>query len=239
MARPRLLLVPNLCEIEWRIRPLLEEWADVASFDAPGVGDEPASESLDADAIVERGLTEVDKLGWERFVVVGDEFGVYQAVKLAARRREAVRALVLGHACLSLRETGERPPINTEVWGALEQLRDVDYRSYARHLTQVTRDAYDDELADLYVAEVSQEVNRSYETAFAQRAEEPLQPLIEELGVPLLFVKHEGCLVFTDEGWEDAVAAFPPAQTLQLGEKPSTSAEFAQALRGFCEALPE
>ena len=44
MERPRLLLVPMLTEVEWVIRPLLEEWAEVASYDAPGVGDEPAVE---------------------------------------------------------------------------------------------------------------------------------------------------------------------------------------------------
>ena len=45
MERPRLLLVPMLTEVEWVIRPLLEEWAEVASYDAPGVGDEPAVET--------------------------------------------------------------------------------------------------------------------------------------------------------------------------------------------------
>ena len=37
MDRPRVLLVPTLTEVEWKIRPLIEEWAEVASFDAPGV----------------------------------------------------------------------------------------------------------------------------------------------------------------------------------------------------------
>src|SRR5947199_229500 len=37
MARPRLLLIPSFTELEWTIRPALEEWADVASFDTPGV----------------------------------------------------------------------------------------------------------------------------------------------------------------------------------------------------------
>ena len=36
--RPRILLVPHFSELDWRIKPLLEEWAHVASFDAPGVG---------------------------------------------------------------------------------------------------------------------------------------------------------------------------------------------------------
>ena len=28
MDRPRVLLVPTLTEIEWKIRPLIEEWAE-------------------------------------------------------------------------------------------------------------------------------------------------------------------------------------------------------------------
>ena len=55
MDRPRVLLVPTLTEVEWKIRPLIEEWAEVASFDAPGVGDEPAT-TLTPEAISPEGL---------------------------------------------------------------------------------------------------------------------------------------------------------------------------------------
>ena len=41
MARPRLLLVAEFTELEWAIKPELEEWAEVLSFDPPGVGTEP------------------------------------------------------------------------------------------------------------------------------------------------------------------------------------------------------
>jgi hypothetical protein len=44
--RPRLLLVPTVTEMEWPIKPQSESWADVASYDAPGVGDEPPPEAL-------------------------------------------------------------------------------------------------------------------------------------------------------------------------------------------------
>jgi hypothetical protein len=33
-------LVPEFTELTWTIRPLLEEWADVLSYDPPGVGNE-------------------------------------------------------------------------------------------------------------------------------------------------------------------------------------------------------
>ena len=52
----RILLVPSLTELEWPIRPLIEEWAEVASFDAPGVGDEPPAEGHMLHASARRGL---------------------------------------------------------------------------------------------------------------------------------------------------------------------------------------
>ena len=53
----------------------------------------------------------------------------------------------------------------------------------------------------------------------------------------MLLAQHKGCLMFTDEGFEDAVAAFPDADGPSCAEKPSTSPEFAQLLREFCTSL--
>jgi hypothetical protein len=53
-------------------------------------------------------------------------------------------------------------------------------------------------------------------------------------GLPTLLARHKGCLLFTDEGFEDAVAAFPEATAMTCAEKPGTSHEFAAALREFC-----
>jgi hypothetical protein len=50
MSRPRLLLVPSFTELEGGILPLLEEWAEVATFDMPGVGEQPADEEAGAPA---------------------------------------------------------------------------------------------------------------------------------------------------------------------------------------------
>jgi hypothetical protein len=66
---------------------------------------------------------------------------------------------------------------------------------------------------------------------------EQLERLIRSLDAPLLFAKHEGCLAWTDEGWEDMVAAFPEARTMETDLKPSCSPEFAEALRSFCSSL--
>jgi hypothetical protein len=61
--------------------------------------------------------------------------------------------------------------------------------------------------------------------------------LLERLDVPLLLAKHEGCLVFTAEGYEDAVRAQPEARRTSVGRSPSASDEFATALRDFCEQV--
>jgi hypothetical protein len=57
------------------------------------------------------------------------------------------------------------------------------------------------------------------------------------LKVPLLFGKHEGCLMSTDEGYRDAVEAFPRARTVVTPNACCGDAGFAEALRSFCEEV--
>ena len=114
MARPRILLVPTLTELEWRIKPLLEDWADVASYDAPGVGAEPPAHSSLPEAVIKRGLAEIDSRSWDECVVVGDEYGIYGAIHVATERPDAVSGLALGHACLSFQEDGEQRAVNRD-----------------------------------------------------------------------------------------------------------------------------
>jgi hypothetical protein len=60
-----------------------------------------------------------------------------------------------------------------------------------------------------------------------------------ESDVPLLLAQHKGCLLFTEEGFRDAVAALPRARSVAVTDKPSTSPEFAQVLRSFTEELSQ
>jgi pimeloyl-ACP methyl ester carboxylesterase len=240
VSRPRILLVPTLTELEWeKIEPLIAEWAEVASYDAPGVGSQPATEGPFFDARVAQGLAQLDSLGWDRCVIAGDEFGAAFAIHLAAARPEAVQGLALGHPCLSFRRDGERAPINQEVLAALEGVLRVDYRSYVRAVTQVTQQAYDDELADRYRERVPAEVSRTSFDELLSNDErvDDFEPLLRRLGVPMLLAEHRGCLLWTREGYEGAVAAFPEATTASMPAKPSVSPEFVKALRSFCEAL--
>jgi hypothetical protein len=58
--------------------------------------------------------------------------------------------------------------------------------------------------------------------------------VLRDVDCPLLLAKHEGCLGFTAEGYEDAVAAFPDARTISTPEACAVSDEFAAAVREFC-----
>jgi hypothetical protein len=225
--------VPLLTEIEWLIRPELEEWAAVASFDAPGVGDEPPAETFDRAAIAKRGIEELDRHGWDSCVVVADGSAIATALLLAGARPEAVEALALGHARLSDDTEGERAPRNREVIEAVGQLLRVDYGNFVRYgLVQATRGSIGDELARQMLERVPEEIGKAAWEIAAQESEQ-FEPILRELDVPLLFAKHEGCLGNTDEGFEDAVAAFPQAQTISVPEAPSVNPEFAAALRSF------
>jgi pimeloyl-ACP methyl ester carboxylesterase len=247
MSRHRIMLVPSLTELEWPIRPLIEEWAEVASYDAPGVGREAPEEGHLLDASARRGLVELDHRDWDRCVIVGDEYGASVAARMAAERPAAVQALVLGHACLRYRRDGERPPLNPRIADLLLRLGDLDFRAFARqmftgwdpHRGAMGEPARHEEVANRYLERVSPAAARAFFSAILSHEilEEPsLEERLRGLDVPLLLVEHEGCLLFTREGFEDAAAALPRAQTAATPVKPSVSPEFAEILREFCEA---
>jgi pimeloyl-ACP methyl ester carboxylesterase len=230
--RPRLLLVPEFTEVQWAIRPQLDEWAEVASFDPPGIGDEPGA--LTRHGTIERGIAELERLGWEKFFVIGDGWGIPAAVGIAEAAEDCLAGLVLTHASLSHSTSGERPAVNPEVYAAFTQLIRQDAPSFVRYgIAQVTGASIDEELADAILARVpSENMLRGWEalTAPADYAE-----TIVRFDCPMLLVKHEGCLMSTDEGFEDAAAAMPEAKTAAVLEAPPNSPEFAAILRDFCE----
>jgi hypothetical protein len=236
----RLLLVPLLTELEWAIKPELEEWAEIASFDVPGVGAEPPVEPLDRQVIVERALQELDERGWDSFVLVCDGSALPCGVRVAHARRGAVEAMALGHARLVNRPEGERPTVNKEVFEAFGQLAESNFTEFVRYgLTQVTHGSIGDELAERILERVPIEIGRAV-WEMNLRDTEPFDHLIREIDVPLFFAKHEGCLGATEEGFAEAVAAFPAAQTVSVPEAPCVSTQFAEALREFClDRVPE
>jgi pimeloyl-ACP methyl ester carboxylesterase len=238
--RPRLLLVPEFTELEWAIRPQLEEWAEVASYDIPGVGSEPRPEPepevLTRDLVVNRGLEELERRGWERFFVVGDGIGLGGAVLIADGRKDALHGLALGHARLSQRTEGDRPPLNGEVMAAMTKLVEQDRAAFIRYaIPQVTHGSVDEGLAQRMVDRFPEDmIGPGWE--MATRDDVPIERILKGIDCPMLFAKHEGCLMATDEGFEDAVAAFPDAETVIVPNAPAGSEEFADALRSFCLA---
>jgi pimeloyl-ACP methyl ester carboxylesterase len=248
MTRPRLLLVPEFTELAWGIRDELAEWADVASYDPPGVGAEPiANEDIEAvgcgersihDLFARRGLEEVDRRGWDGFFVVADGWGNAAAARIAVARPDAVQGVGLGHASLSYDMDGERPSVSREVWAAMGQLLRQDQRAFIRHgIVQMTRGSVSDEVA-------AEMLDRFPESEFVEviwealgNERESIGEMLGEYGGPLLLAQHVGCLSFTDEGFRDVVAAFPDATVVRLPESPSIRPEFAAALRDFCERV--
>jgi pimeloyl-ACP methyl ester carboxylesterase len=230
-ARPRLFLVPQWAPAEWTIQPRLTEWAEVASYDYAAAIEE---ETVTRELFVDTGLAQLDELGWERFFVVGDTFGTATAARIARERREHVEGVALGHASLSYGMDGERPVINRELWAAMSQLISQDAGAFIRYgITQLTQGGYDEDVAQQMVDRVpAGQMQAAWN--LIRDEHEPIGEMLREIDRPLLLAKHDGCLMFTDAGFEDASAAFPSAPTVSVGRPPSADERFAEALREFC-----
>jgi hypothetical protein len=238
MMKPRLLLVPNLTEIEWVIRPLLEEWAEVASYDAPGVGDEAPVDDFGSEAIARRGLEELEQRGWESCIVVADEFGVAAAVSLVEQAPEVVNGLAVGHARLSNAIEGERAPLNREVYSGCTALIQNDPRTFVHQFFRMTggelmEGGYGHEMVEEYRRRVPDELMLPFWETRPHEGRHIGEGL-REVRVPVLLAQHKGCLLYTDEGFEEAVEVLPHARAVKVEDKPSTSIEFARILRQFC-----
>jgi pimeloyl-ACP methyl ester carboxylesterase len=247
----RVLLVPSFTELEWAIRPRLEEWAEVATFDPAGVGDQEFAGPIDTDparavdllsawraATVDIALSEVDRRAWSGFVLVADSYGAATAVRIARARPESVLGLAFGHASLSHTTSGPRPPVRPAIWEAMEQLIEGGREAFVRYgIAQMTQGAISDERAAEMLARFPDlGLASAVVRAFAADPE-PIGDDLAALDLPLLLAKHEGCLARTDEGFEDIVAAFPEARTVICPEACPSSPALADALRSFADGL--
>jgi pimeloyl-ACP methyl ester carboxylesterase len=244
--RPQILLVPSWTEVQWAIKPQLAEWADVASYDPPGVGEEPRAEGSLPEAIIERGVVEIERREWTECIVVGDDFGSIFATLIAAAQRPRVIGLALGHACLEHRLGGERPTMSAEVADMSRRLVGIDFRAFIRQDVGIwdPRPGYSVESSDELVEAMTSRVPREFAVTLLEELEagiseggSSLEPFLRELALPLLFARHEGCIFFTPHGFDDAVAAFPDARTVATHASPCLSGDFADALREFAESL--
>jgi pimeloyl-ACP methyl ester carboxylesterase len=248
VSAPRLLLVPSFTELEWGIRRALEEWAEVATFDMPGVGETPLPEHLDLEeedmsgllaqwrqAGAKHALEEVDRLGWDRFFVVTDSHGPPTAVRIASQGPQAVLGLAIGHASLSHSTEGERAPMRGAVWEAMAQLASQGSEPFVRYgIAQMTRGGISEEVAQQMVDRFPDAALVTLIVKALGKDPEPIGDQLAALDLPMLLAKHEGCLGRTDEGYEDIVAAFPRAETVICPETCASSPTFAKSLREFC-----
>lgn len=249
MSRPNLLLVPSLTELEWEtIGPALSEWAEVATYDPPGVGNEPlaAGVTLDPtvdagallhgwrDAIGNRGVEEAERRGWERFFVVADSYGSTSAVRVAELAGGRVEGLALGHARLANTDEGDRPTRTREVFDAMGTLLRTDREAFiANAIAQITQGAVSEDLAARWLERLPDTDSLSALWDATGRESEPIGDRLRELELPLLLAEHAGCLLSTHEGFEDIVAAFPDAATVTCPEACPASPAFADALHEF------
>ena len=240
MSWPRLLLVPEFTELAWAVRPQIEAWADVASYDPPGVGDEPALAegiALTHEQVARRGRAELDRRGWDRAIVVADGWAIATAAHIAGEYPDRVTGLVLGHASLSFRRHGDRPAKSQGVWEALTQLLRQDHQAFITHaIAQTTGGSVGEDHAEKMLQRFPRElIVAGWERLTAE--DEDFADLLTELECPLLLVKHEGCLMSTEEGFEDAVAALPKARAATTQDAPQASTAFVTALRVFCNEI--
>lgn len=235
MDRPRLLLVSGVCELEWQIKPELERWADVISLEPPGVGGSPGEWGIDAAA--ERALELVDESGWSEFVLATDGWGSWYVHGILARRSEALLGLALGHAALTNQMEGDRPVRNAAVWSVLKEMIGKGREQFAPFaLSQFTRDGIDEALAAQMIERVPLPVFEAMIDAGGV-AEYDLRESLSALDVPILFAQHKDCLLYTDEGFEDAAAAFPEAGRCTTEKMCSADPAYASALKEFCEEI--
>jgi hypothetical protein len=229
------LLVSGVCELEWQIKPELERWADVISLEPPGVGASPGEWGIDA--AVERALELVDERGWSNFVLATDGWGSWYVPGILAKRSEALLGLALGHAALTNAMAGDRPVRNPAVWSVLSEMIGKGREQFAPFaITQFTRDGIDEPLAAEMIERVPITVFEAMIEA-GGAAQYDLGASLRALDVPIMFAQHKDCLLYTDEGYEDAVAAFPEVRRCATEKMCSADPVFASALKEFCEEI--
>lgn len=131
----------------------------MASFDPPGVGDEPRAERLDREVVVNRGLEELDRLGWDACFMATDSWGIISALRLALARPGAILGIALGHAKLSHRREGERAPVNGAIYDALTELIRTDHEAFIRHgIAQATGGSISEDLAERMIDRFPQDL---------------------------------------------------------------------------------
>jgi hypothetical protein len=236
-GKSRLLLVPSISELEWRpIRPLLEEWAETASYNIVDAEASGAPPRLDLDAAIRRGINQLDSRGWTDALIAGDQFGAGLAVLIAERWSGRVNGLALGHACLNYRREGPRPAISTIVADFQVQLAELGPAAGKQMLAQGMEMTYGAEIGAAIMERLPENFARDFSRFLLAHGDIDLEPYLRKVDAPLLLAEHVDCPMWTQHGFEQIAEAFPQAARIALRDNPGSSPDFAAAIRRLADA---
>ena len=217
--KARVLYVPLFVAAEAdRFAAIAGDWAEVASLDVP---DERPVEAAHA---------RLDELGWDQCVLVVDGYAQGLGSEIAMHDADRFRAVAVGHAALRFSTQPPRPALHPDVVAAATRLLESDYMAFWRAVTQITQGGMPDAWVERWAASVPEQRARAVFTGLIDTTAPAAEPLAEFDG-PLLLAQHADCVLWTDEGFEDAVAAFPDARVIRCREIPPFDPVFGDALR--------
>jgi pimeloyl-ACP methyl ester carboxylesterase len=201
-----------------RFASTVAEWAQVESFDVP------------ERHAVEGALERLDALGWSDCLVVADSQAQWLAVELATRHAQRVRGIALSHAVARYRVSGPRAGLHAEVLAAVSRLLETDYMAFWRAVTQLTQGGMPDAWVERWAAAIPHERTKAFFQELTD-SEPPLAERLQDFPGPVLLGQHADCVMWTQEGFEDAVAALPEAKVVRCREIPAFDPAFGEALR--------
>lgn len=230
--RARLLYVPLFAEFEAAtLRDAVADWGEVESFDGPGAGARAGEAPGGPESVAAAGAAHLDALGWERCVLVCDSHAQAGGIELALRDPR-VAGIAISHASARYGPGGERPALNRSIYEAVRRFLATDYRSFARAMTQLTAGVLDDAWVESFVAQVPRATAEARTAGLPDGLELAIRLRGEELEV--LLAAHRGCMMWTPEAFEDAVAALPQARAVEFESGPLSEPGYHVELRELC-----
>ncbi|HEX8648684.1 MAG TPA: hypothetical protein VF715_17445 [Thermoleophilaceae bacterium] len=230
--RQRLLYVPIFAAFEAdQLREAVADWAEVESFDGPGAGSRAGEDPGGPEGMAAAGAAHLDALGWDRCVLVCDSHAQAGGIELALRDPR-VAGIAISHASARYGPGGERPALNPSIYEAAGRFLATDYRSFARAITQLTQGALDDAWVDSFIEQVPRDTAEARTGGLPDGLELAIRLRGEELEI--LLAAHRGCMMWTPEAFEDAVAALPQARAVHFDEVPLSDPGYHAELRELC-----
>jgi hypothetical protein len=219
--KARVLYVPLFIAAEAdRFAAVVADWAEVASFDVP------------EQEAVEAAHARLDEIGWDECTLVVDGYAQGLGVEIALHDPIRFGAVAVGHAALRFSTQPPRPALHPDVVAAATHLLENDHMAFWRAVTQLTQGGMPDAWVERWAASVPKERARATFSGLIDSQAPAAEPLAAFDG-PLLLAQHKDCILWTDEGFEDAVAALPEARVVRCREIPVFDPTFGEALRAL------